>query len=166
MIPRFIVKDTANNQRIIDQLKALGYEATEGLYGNIQAIGKSLMVAERLDKNHLYKIYSADDPALLEQAKLQAQWNQSGKMSPIQVGDKKLTIHVNEIGIIMDYCLVAIEEIKALRDSLNIITNKPLVTHAPVINPKAYFLTIGCCDFSVNDFNNIMKAHQELSETP
>lgn len=168
MIPRFIIKNPT--PALITQLNSLGYDGDisfTDFSGNMQAIGTVLMEAAPLEKNKLYKIFAANDPELLEQAKLQAQWNKDLPTSTLKVGEKgKVEIVVNKLGIIMDYCLVPIAAVQAINDALKVIDTRALVTHKPVINPKAYFLTIGCCDFSVNDFNNIMTAYQKLSETP
>lgn len=168
MIPRFIIKNLPKNPELIKALVEMGYEPGYSLPAgpNLQIIGHTILDAEALDKNKLYKIYSSSDPAVLSQAELQLKWSKGLPYTPVTVGAKQMIIHVNTLGIVMDYCLVPITEVKALHDSLKVFTADALVTHKPVINPKAYFLTLGCCDFSVNDFNNIMTAYHKLSETP
>ena len=169
MIPRFIVKNSSADliSKLIDQ----GYSCNENpVPEHILVIGNSIVQAPSSEKNELIRCYNLQTDninVVFNQAKLHIDWQSSmvkkGYKTAI-IGTKLTQVFISEYGVLIDSFVIPILVFEDLvRRVKGIIGPLTLVTHEPKINPKVPFVTIGCADYSIDDFNKIMQAYTALT---
>lgn len=174
MIPRFIIKNYTDD--ILLALKNFGYSYTESSHPeSLLVIGKSILKAPAEEKNQLIKIYDCSkfspyvvtdkEPLkneILYQAFIHMRWQEAGKPVEVIVSNKKLPVHVTNVGVLIDSFVVGIYTFKSALHSFRNFNPPSIVTHKPVIKPDVYFLTVGCAEYSLNDMQKIVDAFSSL----
>lgn len=177
MIPRFIIRNVDGN--IITLLKQLGYMFRENpVPSDVLVIGRSVIQAPPLDKNPLTVIFvngkTNGNGVIIQQANLHWKWQDEtmqGKFINIKLD--KATVTVTRFGVLIDSYVVPMQSFMELAHILKekLIAPYPqIATHNPIPIAKstgepANKLTIGCADYSLDDFNKILGAYNSLLTT-
>lgn len=167
MIPRFIVKNSI--PALIKELTKLGYLCGENpVPEHILVIGNSICQATPPEKNQLictYDFQRDGADVILAQARLHQDWSIAmlGKgYKTVKVGTKNTNVHITTVGILIDSFVVPVQVFERVHDLIN-VDFPGIVTHKPQFNHKAPFITIGCADYSLDDFNKIMREYNSLT---
>lgn len=175
MIPRFIIRKVTD--RVLDNLKELGYELHPPLSEDVLVLGCNVLNSTTVPevKNPLIKVFDFENLGVnmtrqMEvdvyfQAELQKKWNANTIKKELQLGsEKKGRILVTPLGVMIDSCIIPIETFRTLQKNFNQFQSPFIASHSVFINPKRPFFTVGCDDYSLDDLSTIISTYNTLLE--
>lgn len=177
MIPRFVIKNIT--PALLERLTAMDYTPQENpMPKDILVLGTNLMKAPVPEKNPLLKVFDMKQPTyvmdmaaqvrdILEIAVIQKKWTNNTIKEELLLGlpaNGKVTVTM--LGIMIDSCIITIEKFHELRIAMLSFRSPLVASHAPSINPKVAFLTVGCADYSLDDIDKIIHTFEVLTAHP
>lgn len=166
MIPRFIVRNAEN---IIKALIQIGYEYRDStVLKDILVIGNVIQPApiEEQEKVRLIRSFDGvkDVKEIILQAMLQSKWRATTQKLTVIIGTKDVGVQVTRLAVLIDSFLIPIEIFRSIQKQLKDFKTPFLAAHVPLINPEVRFITVGCADYSLNDLDQIIAAHESLTK--
>jgi hypothetical protein len=165
MIPRVLIYHPTT--KVLQLLGSLGYTSAEDVHGApyISLQGSTLNpypVPVPGDKTSV--LDGADLETVRETAVALLLTGTGGNSTTIKVGTAHLDVQVTVSGVVIDGCFLPITALRRTVEQVKTMVKPTLGNYGFHISATAPFMTIGCADYSLADYQAILVAQEELTK--
>lgn len=171
MIPRFIINNVTPT--LLRKIVEGGYTVRDEVLNfitkptPIMVFDKEILQAPDPGTKPLLHVFDAargsELPLIQQQLDVQKSWSANMVKTELVLGEPKQgKVSVTPLGIIVDSFIIPIDTIRKIRDGYLKLDGTPIASHVLAVNQQRPFFTIGCADYSIEDFTAILAAHEKL----